>query len=96
MPRSGGESDKLGNRYEAIWTIGRLLEMVDGRSESLTVEPFGDEALGIEFVVTHLDRSREFHSAKRQRAQGEWSLAVLARADKKRCRTLGPVRSPSC
>jgi hypothetical protein len=25
MPRAGGESDKLGNRYEGIWTVGQLL-----------------------------------------------------------------------
>jgi hypothetical protein len=78
MPKSGGESDKLGNRYEGIWTIGCLLEVAAEKCESLKVEPIGDEALGIEFVVLHGDGSHEYHSAKRQRSGGEWSLAALA------------------
>ena len=52
MPRPGGESDKLGNRYEAMWTIGRLLDLATGECASLTVEPFGSDSLGIEFIVT--------------------------------------------
>lgn len=88
MPRAGGEADKLGNRYEGIWTIGRLLELAAAKSESLTVEPIGDEAIGIEFVVRHVDGTRECHSAKRQRTRGEWSLAVLTRKDKKTGRSI--------
>jgi len=88
MPRAGGEADKLGNRYEGIWTIGRLLELAAAKSESLTVEPIGDEAIGIEFVVRHVDGTREFHSAKRQRTRGEWSLAVLTGKDKNTGRSI--------
>ena len=25
MPRSGGEADKLGNRYEGLWTVDAAL-----------------------------------------------------------------------
>lgn len=88
MPRTGGESDKLGNHYEGIWTIGRLLELANGQFEALTVEPIGEWALGIEFVVRRADRTREFHSVKRQRSKGEWSLAALARQDKKTGRSI--------
>ena len=28
MPRAGGEADKLGNRYEAIWTVDTLLDLL--------------------------------------------------------------------
>ena len=82
MSRPGGEADKLGNRYEGIWTVGRLLEVARGTIDAIAVEPFGDEASGIEFVETHLDGTQEFHSVKRQRAQGEWSLYALTNADK--------------
>ena len=51
MPRSGGESDKLGNRYEGLWTVGRLLEVAAGEIDAITIEPFGDESQGIEFVA---------------------------------------------
>ena len=78
MPRAGGEAEKLGNRYEGIWTVGQLLELTRGQRECITVEPFGSDALGIEFVAKLANGCKEFHSAKRQRAQGEWSLAVLA------------------
>lgn len=88
MPRPGGESDKLGNRYEGLWTIGRLLDLAAGEIESIQIEPFGEESLGIEFVVRRADGGRVFHSAKRQRAQGEWSLAALARKDKKTGRSI--------
>ncbi|MFZ1936913.1 MAG: hypothetical protein WCB27_04280 [Thermoguttaceae bacterium] len=88
MPRPGGESDKLGNRYEGKWTIGRLLDLAASNCESLTVEPIGREGLGIEFVVIGLDGTQEYHSVKRQRSKGEWSLAALAAVDGKTGRSI--------
>src|SRR5258708_36375161 len=87
MPRPGGESDKLGNRYEGIWTIGRLLELASGQSAYVTVEPINDE-IGIEFIVKHNDSAVEFHSVKRQRAKGEWSIAALSTKDTKTGRSI--------
>jgi hypothetical protein len=88
MPRPGGESDKLGNRYEGLWTIGRLLELAAGETEKMTIEPLGDDSQGIEFIVGRADGRRDFHCAKRQRSRGEWSLAVLARKDAKTGRSI--------
>ncbi len=79
MPPPGDNAGKLGHRYEGIWTIDCLLQLAAGESQSLTVELIDHEGRGIEFVVRHLDGTREFHSAKRQRSEGEWSLAVLTR-----------------
>jgi len=81
MPRSGGESDKLGNRYEGIWTVGRLLELAAAETAAVTVEPFGEDSLGVEFVVRRHDGGHDYHCAKRQRSKGEWSLAELARTN---------------
>lgn len=81
MPRTGGESDKLGNRYEGLWTLAQLLDLANGRSEGITIEPLGDHARGVEFIVRHATGVREFHSVKRQRSGGDWSLAALAKAD---------------
>lgn len=80
MPRPGGEADKLGNRYEGLWTVGKILDLAAGTIESITVEPF-DESVGIEFIVQRSDGGRDFHSAKRQRSEGEWTMAALARKE---------------
>ncbi|MEX2168068.1 MAG: hypothetical protein WD851_02050 [Pirellulales bacterium] len=81
MPRAGGESDKLGNRYEATWTVGQLLHLLTSKLQSLVVEPFGDDSRGVEFVVVARSGRREFHSVKRQRAAGDWTLSELCRAE---------------
>jgi len=86
MPRTGGESDKLGNRYEATWTVGQLLHLLTCDLQSITVEPFGEDSQGVEFVALDATGRRNFHSVKRQRASGDWTLAAL-------CQTEGGDRS---
>lgn len=84
MPRAGGESGKLGDRYEAIWTVDSLLDVLRGEAEWLVVEPFDPtESLGIEFKKA-IPVGVEFHSAKRQTTRQVWSVAVLMRPDKGR------------
>lgn len=75
MPLPGGPANKLGNRYEGLWTARQLLRLLDGRCESIRLEEPGvDKA---EFVVRRGDRS-EFHQAKRAGMRGSWSVASLA------------------
>ena len=81
MPRPGGEADKLGNHFEAAWTVNVVLDVFDGISSAITVEPPGNLALGIEFYVEGADGSRQFHSVKRQKTGGDWSIADLCRPD---------------
>jgi hypothetical protein len=76
MARAGGESDKLGNRYEAVWTVDSLLDVLVGEAKALTVEPLTDE-LGIEFMKELNDGRCEYHSAKRQTTGQTWSLSKL-------------------
>ena len=79
MPRPGGESGKLGDRYEAVWTVDSLLDVLVGESLSITVEPFDrSESLGIEFKMEQ-ENAVEFHSAKRQTTGQLWSIADLMR-----------------
>jgi F0F1-type ATP synthase delta subunit len=79
MARAGGEADKLGNRYEGIWTVDSLLDIFVGNAQSLTIEPLGtDEYLGIEFIKELNDGNNEFHSAKRQTTGHTWSLSKLS------------------
>ena len=77
MPRAGGEADKLGNRYEGIWTVDGLVSVLTGEVQGISVEPL-DRALGVEFILRLNDGGKEFHSAKRQTTQMVWSMRQLA------------------
>jgi len=71
MPRPGGEADKLGNRYEGVWTVDSLLDVL----AAVIVEPLTEDHLGVEFVKELHDGRREFHSAKRQTISAIWRLS---------------------
>ena len=89
MPRAGGEADKLGNAFEAVWTVDAVLDVFLGKSLSITVEAFGDESLGVEFhVKTRRDNKLQFHSVKRQRQGGDWSVAKLCEATSRTGRSI--------
>lgn len=77
MPRTGGEADKFGNRYESLWTVDAVLDLMEGKYTELTVEPLGDEAAGIEFVATYPSGNPEYHSIKRQHSRGNWTVNAL-------------------
>jgi hypothetical protein len=78
MTLPGGSADKLGNRYEKLWTISEIVTMLMGFSDSIRIEdPAVQKA---EFVVTK-GGLREFHQAKRANQAGKWSLAALAAKD---------------
>ena len=78
MPRPGGEADKLGNRYESLWVVDAALDLIDGEYSDLVVEAIGDEAAGVEFFGTTSSGTREYHSIKRQQADGNWTISRLA------------------
>ena len=77
MPLRAGPSDKLGNRYEGVWTVDSLLDLLAGDAMSVIVEPVGDDSPGIEFVKAWTDGVREFHSAKRQTTGNVWTVFDL-------------------
>jgi hypothetical protein len=77
MPRTGGEADKLGNRFEGVRIAGAMLGLLTGDAVALTVEPFGPDALGVEFVKETPDGVIEFHSVKRQTTDPTWTLHDL-------------------
>ena len=93
MPIAGGEADKFGNRYEALWAMDSLLSMVDGLVKSFILEPIDEnEARGIEFVLTMVDGTVEHWSIKRQttRAAG-WTLNLLTEIDENGRSILGDL-----
>lgn len=91
MPRAAGESEKLGNRYEGVWIVDSLLDVFGGVAATLNVEPFGDEARGVEFVKALPSGEREFHSAKRQTSANLWSLHELTVPDPRGRSILGDL-----
>lgn len=76
-PRSGGEADKFGNRYEGRWTTRQLLRVLVGQIDSVTVEEVGEIGEKVEFTV-RAGTGEEVHQVKRQHGSAnEWKLPVL-------------------
>lgn len=79
IPRAGGEADKVGNRYEAVWTARQLLYVLAGHVTAITVEPFGELSDGAEFILER-GTITEAHQVKRQHGSAnEWTLGELSR-----------------
>ena len=83
MPVSGGAADKFGNRYEVLWAIDQLLQIVDGTAVHLVFEPLDpDESRGVEFTVATTCGTTDYWSVKRQTTGASgWTLALLAVKD---------------
>lgn len=90
MPRAGGEADKLGNRYEGIWTVDALISVLTGEAAGISVEPL-DRELGVEFILHLPDGGKVYYSLKRQNAQFVWSLRQLTAANEKGRSILGDL-----
>lgn len=76
--RSGGEADKLANRYEGLWTTYQLFDVLRGEALSLTPEPL-EEGVGVEFHKKLPGGVRESHSVKIQTLYNGWTLTMLTR-----------------
>lgn len=74
----GGIADKLGNRFEAKWTVQKLFEVLFGEAESLCFESINPENHGIEFCLTRQGK-KEWHQTKRQEGSGNWTVNRLER-----------------
>lgn len=72
----GGIADKIGNRYEAIWLIRYLVQLIDGRASAVTIELLGADGVGFEFCIDR-PTQREWHQCKRQ-TSGSWTINRLA------------------
>lgn len=74
MPLAGGASDKYGGRYEGLWAISRMADVLAERAESIYLEPPGEEGKGVEFRLL-ADGVREDHQVKRQRGELDFTCA---------------------
>ncbi len=78
-PRPGGESDKLGNRYELAWAIRHALYCILDEGRSLVTEDVDAEiGKGSEFTY-ETGSVTEVHQLKRQNgSSNSWSIKALA------------------
>ncbi len=74
MTLPGGAANKLGNRYEKLWTMAEIIRLLSCETQSIHIEPPNIEK--VEFVVEVGDH-QEFHQAKRSHSNGKWSLHAL-------------------
>lgn len=78
MPFTGGDADKVGNRYEALWTVYCLLRILHEEADSIHIEQIEEQWNGIEFSLD-LQNQTEYHQVKRQNgSKGHWPIAALA------------------
>ncbi|MFC8304843.1 hypothetical protein ACFUCV_14300 [Specibacter sp. NPDC057265] len=78
-PRTGGEADKLGNKYEAAWAIRHALYCIADDRYSLTLEDVDIEfGKGSEFTFAR-GTSTEVHQLKRQNGNSNsWTVKSLS------------------
>ncbi|MFW5891733.1 MAG: NACHT domain-containing protein, partial [bacterium] len=78
MPLSGGEADKLGNRYEKRWTVRKIIDILNENAVKMKIEPLGKEEEKTEFWVKYKNGKKEFHQVKRQNAsKNNWTISKL-------------------
>jgi hypothetical protein len=70
----GGAADKLGNRYEAWWTLYRVADVLRGRASRMRLEPPAVEGEGVEFWVDQVD-GRWYEQVKS--GQRSWTMKRL-------------------
>jgi len=75
----GGLSDKLGNAYEALWTLTEALHVLCAQADEIRLEPFNEDGGGLEFRVT-TGGLNVWHQCKSRRNDGRWTIPNLVSA----------------
>ena len=74
----GGRADKNGNRFEINWTIRKILDILDEKIQSITIEALGDDEKGVDLWVVSKDGSRECQQCKgRNGSKEKWDYGSL-------------------
>ena len=86
----GGAASKIADMYEATWTVGSVLDLLEGTIDALHLEPQSEDGLGVEFYRVLHSGAREYHSVKRQAPGGvsAWTPYQLTRADPRTGRSI--------
>ena len=76
----GGRADKAGNRYELKCIIFELLDVIDEKNYSVTVEAIGDDEKGTDIVVVKRNGEKDFIQCKASsNIKDSWSILDLKR-----------------
>ena len=74
----GGRADKDGNRFEINWTIRKVLDVIDEKIQSITIEALGDDEKGADLWVVTKDGNRECQQCKgRNGSKENWDYGSL-------------------
>lgn len=76
VPTPGGAASKAGNRYEHLWTVLRVSELLEGDVGSIRLEPPGQAGAGIEMQV---DVGGVICGEQLKSSTGTWTISRLAR-----------------
>ncbi|MCF7512727.1 hypothetical protein L3V43_00075 [Pseudoalteromonas sp. L23] len=75
---SGGYAEKLGNKYEANWIAYQLLRLLEEKIAWLTVEPIGEDEIGVDVIAGLHNGQCEHHQCKAGSGNREyWTLSQL-------------------
>ncbi len=72
----GGIAGKLGNRFEAKWTVQKCIEVFVGQADSIRFESINPADHGVEFSLSR-GQFKEWHQTKRQETNGNWTVNRL-------------------
>ena len=71
----GGRADKYGNRFEYNWAIFELLDVIEEKILSVTLEAVGEDEKGVDLWIKNKDGSMEGQQCKgRNRSKENWTF----------------------
>ncbi|MEQ5758841.1 hypothetical protein ABN351_05030 [Proteus mirabilis] len=75
---AGGYAEKFGNRYEANWVAYQLLRLLEEKIHWITIEPIGDDEVGVDVIIGTFQNQAEHHQCKAGVGNNEhWTLSQL-------------------
>ncbi|WP_438863953.1 hypothetical protein [Neptunicella sp.] len=75
---AGGYAEKLGNKYEANWIAYQLLRLLEEKIAWVSVEPLGDDEVGVDVIAGLHDNQCEYYQCKAGSGNREyWTLSKL-------------------
>ncbi len=79
MPlEKGGRADKAGNRYEINWVIYQLLNIIDEKIYSVTLEVLGEDEKGTDLLIVSNEGIKEHQQCKARNASKDvWEFSDL-------------------
>lgn len=79
MPlEKGGRADKAGNKYEINWVIYQLLNVIDEKIYSVTLEVIGEDEKGTDLLIVSNEGIKEHQQCKSRNASKDvWEFSDL-------------------